>query len=416
MYYQAKFTQIFMKKTSTKHPKWLVSIPIGLALVLSIIFGYVEAYRAMHNSEYFSAESLQSLRSLNFQYDMMVDDLSTPDDSELMADLFKASALISTKGVEGENRGLVVTLDDGYLLLEPGKELSEVELESIADVYEETIPEFEYVEIDQDVELMGSPVFWRSWGDSEVELSSDVEEDTFNPISVAVVDSGVDLEHEVFEGHIMLTGWNTVDGNADMYDDVGHGTHIAGIIASGMPGAVIAPYKIVSARGGRLSNVIEAFERAIDDGVDVINSSFGLMAPALSLGRLVEEAYEDGVVIVAAAGNDDTSLGFYPATYEHTIAVGSLYPNNKKMDKSNYGDWVDVATLGYRIRSSMPDNSYGYKSGTSQATALISAEVAMIMAVHGLDDRMSFDEVLEALLEGRELIDEGELEGVAIIE
>jgi hypothetical protein len=408
-----------MEKTTSKRRKWLSSVPIGLALVLSIIFGYVEAYRAMHNSEYFSADSLQSLRSLNFQYDMMVDDLSAPDDSSLMTDLFKANVLISTKDVERASRGLVVSLEDGYLLLEPVNELSDVELGTIAGVYEESIPEFEVVEVDQDVELFDSPIFWKNWDELEVELTSesiDLEDEPLKPISVAVVDSGVDVEHEIFTGHEVSTGWNTVDGDTNMYDDVGHGTHIAGIIASEMAGAVIAPYKIVGAQGGRLSNVIEAFEKAIDDDVDIINTSFGLMSPSHSLGRLVNEAFEEGIIMISAAGNEDSSIGFYPASYDNTIAVASLYPNNKKMDASNYGDWIDVATLGYRVRSSVPGDSYGYKSGTSQATAFISAEVARILTINGLENEMSFEEVLEALLEERELVEEGELEGVAIIE
>lgn len=410
-----------MTNHTKKSRKWLSSLPIVLALVVSIMFGYAEAYQAMNNSQYFSSDSLQAFRSLNFQYEIMVDDLSRPEDSDLIVDLFKANVLIDDK-VTNENRGLVATLDNrvgnGFLLLEPTTEMSEVELNSIAEIYEEAIPEFENVEVDQDVELFGDPIFWQNWGPAEVQLSSDElepDEETGSFV-VAVVDSGIDPNHEIFEAHKMLTGWNTIDGNTEMYDDVGHGTHIAGIIASEMAGVAIEPYKIVGANGGKLSNVIEALERAIEDDVDVINTSFGLFSPSYSLNRVIEEAYQQGIIVVSAAGNSDSSAGFYPATYDNTISVASLYPNGTKMEKSNYGDWVDVATLGYRVHSSLPDNSYGYKSGTSQATAFISAEVAKILAANGLDNDISFEEVLEQLLEDRELIEEGELEGVAIIE
>ena len=153
-----------------------------------------------------------------------------------------------------------------------------------------------------------------------------------------------------------------------------------------------------------------------NDDVDVINTSFGLFSPSASLEKLVEEAYDERIIIVSAAGNDDSSSGFYPATYDHTIAVASLYPNGKKMDKSNYGDWVDIAALGYRVRSSIPDDSYGYKSGTSQSTAFISAEVARILASYGLGKSLDFEDVLEKLTRGLEEIEIGELAGVVALD
>ena len=86
------------------------------------------------------------------------------------------------------------------------------------------------------------------------------------------------------------------------------------------------------------------------------------------------------------------------------------------MEKSNYGDWVDVATLGYRIYSSLPGDSYGYKSGTSQATAFISARVAEILASNGLGNDMSFEAVLNKLIEEGSIIEDGKLSGVVAIQ
>lgn len=412
-----------MKKTSIMHSlmhsKWLASAPILLALTLAIVLGYAEAQRNLNNGTYFSAQSLQGMRSLNFENNIMMDDLLSDVDSPVMTELFKADALTSTQEVDKSNRGLVATLDNGedggsVLLLQPGKEMSDLELAELADKYESAVPEFKTVEIDQDVELEGYPIFEKTWSDvGEVDLAS--EEEPLSPIVVAVIDSGIDTGHEIFEGHKILTGWNTVDESTEMYDDVGHGTHIAGIIATEMPGAAIEPYKIVGANGGRLSNVIEAFQKAIDDGVDIINCSFGLTSPSYALEKLVEKAYSNGTVIVAAAGNNNNSDGFYPATYEHTIAVASVDDIGRKMDKSNYGDWIDVAAYGYRIRSALPGNLYGYKSGTSQATAFVSAEVARLMAAAGLENHLSYEDVLSELVgEGSE-IKLGILAGVSIV-
>lgn len=353
---------------------------------------------------------------------MIVDDLTT-DDSTAVAELFRANTIISPEE-ERETRGVLATLDEdnggGVLLLQPKEDLSFEELESIADAYSSAVPEFEHVEVDQDISLNGIPFFSRFWSDhttEEVELADEEEPADEKlyvaPVTVAVIDSGVDTSHEIFKGHQFTTGWNAVDHDTVMYDDVSHGTHIAGIIASEVPGVVIAPYKIVGEDGGKLSNVVEALNRAIDDDVDVINTSFGVMDYSYVLEYLTNSAHDKGIVVVSAAGNNATDEAFYPASYDKTIAVAGVYTNGFKMPNSNYGDWIDIAAKGYHIRSSIPGNSYGYKSGTSQATAFISAAVADILINQGLE--LSFSEVLNALQESGEPVSSSELSGLKYI-
>jgi subtilisin family serine protease/cell division protein FtsL len=416
-----------MKKNLLRYKKWLSSAPFALAILLSVVLGSLTMINQAYNeNQVFSDSSLQSMKELNFEYDMLIDDLST-EESNAVAELFHANAIISHEESR-DTRGVLATLEEeaggGVLLLQPKNELSMDELEAVADAYKSAIPEFEYVEVDQDLDLSGWPFFWKFWDKEEVELTEENhqeaesepandEEVYIAPVTVAVIDSGVDSTHEIFKGHTFTDGWNTLTHDTVMYDDVGHGTHIAGIIADEIPGVVIAPYKIVGEKGGKLSNVVEAFNKAIDDDVDVINTSFGVIDYSYVLEHLVNTAYYKGIVIVSAAGNNATDEHFYPASYDNTIAVAGVYTNGFKMPKSNYGDWVDIAARGYHVRSAIPGNSYGYKSGTSQATAFVSAAVADILINQDLE--LSFSDILKSLQESGKEIESGDLAGVKYI-
>ncbi len=399
---------------------WLSTVPLVFVLSLALVFGFIEA---QNRPEYFTADSLENLRVLNAKHEMVVEDLfaTQEEKSPLIAELLQADALIPIPVADRENTGLVVTLNPGLpdermLLLQPVSSLSIVELATAADEYREAIPEFAHVEVDQDVELMGPYYDWffSSSKSEPVELSSEVEDDEM--IQVAVIDSGIDSDHEIFDGNPVLTGWNTISDNTTMYDDVGHGTHVAGIISSGVEGIEIIPYKIVDSKGGKLSNVIEAVSKAIEDDVDMINMSFGVSTKSYALETLVEKAYKKDIIMVAAAGNNNKNSGFYPAQYEHTIAVAGVDSAGNKMPNSNYGDWVDVAAYGYHVRSSLPDNEYGYKSGTSQATAKISAKVAELLMEASSDGDLSLEQVLSGLQSQGKSISAGKLAGVTRIQ
>ncbi len=398
-----------------KYSKILSYLPVTLAVGLALVLTLVDSQIHPQN-ELFQTDSLKALRTLNYQYQMSVEDiLNDESSSPLISELYKADALIPSQNTK-DNKGLVVSLEDQFLLLKPQDPLSDEELTTIADAYERGVPEFMNVELDQDVSLEGPTYDLTLYPpaypeDKPVELSSE----SVHEVVVAVIDSGMDEGHEIFEDVPLETGWNTITENSTILDDVGHGTHIAGIIASNAPGVTIAPYKIVDSKGGKLSNVLEAFSKAIEDDVDVVNASFGLGTASYALETLVEKAYDQGIIVVAAAGNSGKDTAFYPAGYAQTIAVGSVDAGGHKLTSSNYGSWVDVAAYGYRVKSSIPDNKYGYKTGTSQSTAFVSAAVARILMSNTED--LSFAEVLSALEEGStESIQDGELAGTPIVQ
>lgn len=394
--------------------KLLSYLPVTLAVTLALTLATIDA--ELHPGfSAFSSDSLKQISLLNHSYGMSMEDLSGTTDSPVMTQLYQADALLPLEQADKNALGLVATLDGGQsmLLLQPTTPLSPEELAQAAEDYSSTVPEFEHVESDQVLQLE-SPVFeWKLQGAAPEVPSVELSSDAVSPVKVAVIDSGMDETHEVFATTTVETGWNTVDDNSTMYDDVGHGTHIAGIITTYAPGVEIVPYKIVGASGGKLSNVIEAYTKALDDGVDVINSSFGVPSPSYALEALVNRAYSEGVIVVAAAGNNGADAGFYPGHYAQTIAVASTDATGHKLPSSNYGTWVDVAAYGYHVRSSLPHNQYGYKSGTSQATAIVSAAVARLLMQN---PDLSFQEVVTALESGVKQVPDGTLAGTPIVQ
>lgn len=214
-------------------------------------------------------------------------------------------------------------------------------------------------------------------------------------IKVAVVDTGVDLDHPDLQGHL-LEGFNVVsEGKALPYDDVGHGTHVAGVISAvvnngeGVAGMTwhnpILPVKVLDASGsGSTYAVAQGIIWAADNGAKVINMSLGNYADAQFLHDAIKYAFEKDVVLIAASGNDNTERPGYPAAYDEVFAVAATDSNKNKASFSNYGDYIDVAAPGVNIPSTYPNNQYAALSGTSMASPHVSALAALIRSANPL--------------------------------
>lgn len=208
-------------------------------------------------------------------------------------------------------------------------------------------------------------------------------------IVVAVLDTGIDRGHEDLDGKVVAEANFTSSLVAgDVY---GHGTHVAGIIAAysdnGLGVVGIAPeswllnVKVADDNGRcEASAVAQGIVWAVDNGARVINVSIELREPSPELEEAVNYAWNQGAIIIAAAGNEGSQLPVYPAYYEHCIAVAATEQNDTLALLSNYGDWVDVAAPGFDIYSTLPGNDYGYKTGTSFATAYVSGLAAILFA------------------------------------
>lgn len=234
------------------------------------------------------------------------------------------------------------------------------------------------------------------------------EKATGKGIKVAVIDSGIDRNHEDLAEGIIYAGTTipeTEYGVGNRFDAAykgaedyfGHGTHVAGIIGArknGVGCTGIAPdCKLISVKAlekqgstgkGKTSWVASGIRMAIEQGADIINLSLGGSSVKNELlHTVIKEAYEKNIIVTCAAGNiKGTPTVFYPGAYEEVIAVSAVKAAGDYVDfassYSNYGDWIDISAPGTSLVSSIP-GGYGTKSGTSMACPVISGAVALLL-------------------------------------
>jgi len=223
-------------------------------------------------------------------------------------------------------------------------------------------------------------------------------------VVVAVLDTGVQSDHPDLKGRL-VKGTNIVDPSSPPEDDVGHGTHVAGIIAAevnnneGVAGMTwltkVMPVKVLDSSGaGSTYSVAQGIIWATDHGANIINMSLGNYAEAEFLHDALKYAHKHGVVIVAASGNDNTERPGYPAAYSEVLAVSATDSNEARAEYSNYGDYIDVAAPGSSIPSTYPGSRYAALSGTSMASPHVAALASLVRAVN---PDLSNEEVMELL-------------------
>jgi thermitase len=209
-------------------------------------------------------------------------------------------------------------------------------------------------------------------------------------VTVAILDTGIDLDHPDLASKIIsnvnFTTSPTVDGICS------HGTHVAGIAAActnngiGIAGlgysSSLMNVKVIGDDGlGYYSWVTKGVIWAADNGARVINLSLGGSSASSTLESAVNYAWNKGVVVVAAAGNDGNSTPCYPAYYTNCIAVAATDWCDNLASWSNRGDWVDVAAPGRYIYSTVANNSYDYMGGTSMASPHVAGLAALVFTV-----------------------------------
>ncbi|MBS1252828.1 MAG: Thermophilic serine proteinase [Anaerolineales bacterium] len=211
-------------------------------------------------------------------------------------------------------------------------------------------------------------------------------------VTIAVIDTGVDETHPDLNGKL-LPGYDFVNNDGDPRDDQGHGTHVAGTAAAvtdngiGIAGvsweAKILPVKSLSASGvGAHSWIANGITWATDQGADVINMSLGGPYTSATMQQAVNYAWEHGVVVIAAAGNQNTSNPTYPAAYENVMGVAATTPTDQKADFSNYGSYISVASPGIRILGPVRGGGYQAWSGTSMASPQVAGLAALVKSIH----------------------------------
>jgi len=250
------------------------------------------------------------------------------------------------------------------------------------------------------------------------------------PTTIAIVDTGVDYLHEdlvdVMDTNIAELDNGIDDDGNGVVDDIrgynfynyyigfdtndpmdvhSHGTHLAGIAAAstgndvGIAGIAqnvrILPIRFLNENGeGNQVDAAYAIRYAADMGVDVINCSWGFVRYNQVLFEAIQYAVGKGVIVIAAVGNLGDDITEYPAGFNEVIAIGACSDYDDVSSFSSYGSHLDFLMYGERIYSTSLNDSYTYKSGSSQSTAIVSGLVASLKSY---DMTYEFDDVYALL-------------------
>lgn len=243
------------------------------------------------------------------------------------------------------------------------------------------------VEIDQRVKISGQV---QDWGIRSVNAPASWESQfTGKGMKIAVLDTGISPHEDLLiAGGVSLTSYTS-----SFNDDNGHGTHVAGIIGAknnsiGTVGvaheADVFAVKVLDKNGdGYLSDILKGIDWSISNNMDIINLSLGAPSDSLALRHAVDKAYNSGILVVAAAGNDGTADGtgdtvYYPARYDSVIAVSATDTKNKRGSFSATGNTVEFAAPGVNIVSTYLNNKYVSMNGTSMAAPYVAGTLALL--------------------------------------
>ncbi|TNE78350.1 MAG: PKD domain-containing protein [Bacteroidetes bacterium] len=283
--------------------------------------------------------------------------------------------------------------------------------------YVEEIPVYELSHTPNDLD-------YRQWNLRKIKAELAWDDNRGDPaIIVAVIDDAVRLDHEDLapvlwkntseipgngidddaNGYIDdFDGWDFADGDNDPnppssnLSGKSHGTHCSGIVGAktnnGLGIASLAynirimPLKTSRNNSSGIGNTDQAIRYAVENGARVISMSWGGYSRNNTTQAILNYAYANNVVCIAAAGNSGSDAPMYPANYDHVISVGATDSLDRKATFSNFGARTDVMAPGVAIWSCLATSSsaYGYKSGTSMACPLVSSLAALMLSKDSL--------------------------------
>jgi len=275
------------------------------------------------------------------------------------------------------------------------------------------------------------PDFNEQWGANRIKVQDAWDYTRGSAeIPIAIIDTGCDMDHEDLVNSIWINedeipdngiddddngfiddfqGWDFVDAptfptmgdyldrDNDPSDEMGHGTAVAGIcgaeIDNGIGIAGIAPdCPLMILRAGNANgflqedDVASAILYALDNGARVVNMSFGDVQASPMLGDVIDYAAGQGLLMIAASGNNGDDQANYPAAFGPPLCVGSCDSNNERVGDSNYGTALDLLAPGEEIYSTLPDDEYGLMpptgSGTSFAAPHVSGVAGLVFSLH----------------------------------
>jgi len=270
----------------------------------------------------------------------------------------------------------------------------------------------------QEIGPSGSP---RGKSQADIKATAAWEETKgSSDVLIAIIDTGVDLLHPDLKNKIHSAGRDFINDDFDATDDFGHGTIVASIAAAetnnreGIAGVTwnskILPVKVMDENGeGYYDELISGIMWAVDNGAAVINLSLGGDEASDSLRNALKHAYDNGVIVVAAAGNDASSV-LYPAAYDaYCLAVAATNYSDERVTfansagdwESNYGPEIDVAAPGERVVGAVPtwywgpdSFPYAFGRGTSLSTPQVAGLAALLK---GLKPWLSVEQIMDVV-------------------
>jgi len=269
------------------------------------------------------------------------------------------------------------------------------------------------IQIDHEITISQDTLDWgvddvdaeEVWGGAEDAVDVIPGNVAGQGVKVAIIDTGIDYTHPDLDD-VYAGGYDFVANDNDPKDENGHGTHCAGIVAAedngeGVIGvapktAIYAVRSLDAYGSGSISDIVAGIDWCIDNGMDVISMSLGGSSSDSTLEDAVNRAYNAGIVVVAASGNDGQRAISYPAKYANAIAVGAIDSNHNLASFSNYGPEQEVVAPGVDIYSTMPtytvtlnywwygghSKNYDEMSGTSMATPMVAGVCALILSAN----------------------------------
>lgn len=319
------------------------------------------------------------------------------------------------------------------------------------------VNDISYIEFDQKFEIkkpaaIGSNAFAPqaidNWGLHRINAAAAWQQGiTGTGVTVAVVDSGVDIFHSQLQSQIAYNlgetgtdsagqdkrfngkdddnngfrddyaGFDFANNSPQMIDEARHGTHVGGIVAAqhndvlvrndkvqGLaPGAKILPIKFIGPNGGSLDGAIKSLEYARRMKVKIVNASWGGPGCSRALNDKVRDVTSDGIIFVVASGNNGSNLDHspeFPAAFRHglQVTVGSSGMQDGMSSFSNYSrTLVDIFAPGFNIFSTLPNNAIGAETGTSMAAPYVSAALALLWSAK---PSAGPEEIISALYSG----------------
>lgn len=282
-------------------------------------------------------------------------------------------------------------------------------------------PNVEYIEVDQKRRFMAQTVPYGIGMVQADQVDDSVASAASGGKKICVIDSGLDLPHED-----MGTRFDTINGTNDSgtgnwYDEGGpHGTHVAGTIAAlnnglGVRGVIgsnpnMHIVKVFNSSGwGYSSSLVAAIETCADNGSDVVNMSLGGGGSSQTEANAMDNLFNQGVLLIAAAGNDGSAYSStdalsYPASYNAVMSVAALDSSKSLASFSQKNSQVEIAAPGVDVLSTYPEGTgsqgnYGTMSGTSMASPHVAGVAALVWSHHPSCSAQQIRDALNATAE-----------------